>query len=249
MKAELLKLRTVRAPYALLAAIGGVLVLGAVVSWLMVRDFDTSTEQANFASADTSVIVTPFAQFCVAALGALVVTSEYASGMIRVSLAAVPDRWRFLAAKIGVTALVSAAIAVTALALSYASSWVVMGDRPPPVAPWDSVGDLLPSALASAASITVAGLMGLGFGLLLRSSAGAVVSIGALLWVLPAVAVMLPKPWDEQIAAWMLPYLVPQLAGTIQGAPLSRLGAAAVMIGYAVVTVCAGSVTLVRRDA
>ncbi|GLZ31605.1 ABC transporter [Lentzea sp. NBRC 105346] len=249
MNAEWLKLRTVRAPYALVAAIGAVLAIGMVISWLMVLDFDTSAEQANFASADNSVIVTPFTQFCVAALGALIITSEYASGMIRTSLTAVPNRMSFAAAKIAVTGAVSFGIAVLCMTLSYASSWLIMGDRPPPVAPWDTVGDLLPSALASIASITVAGLLGLGLGMLLRSSAGALVTIGALLWVLPSITTLLPEPWGTNVSAVMLPYLVPQLAGTIPDAPLSTFGAGLAMAAYMIITLGAGSVTLVRRGA
>lgn len=249
MNAEWLKLRTVRAPYALLAAIGAVLVFGAVVSWLMVRDFDTSSEQANFASADTSVVVTPFAQFCVAALGALAITSEYASGMIRTSLAAVPDRVRFFVTKLAVVGLVSLAVGVTAMTLSHVSSWIVMGDRPPPIAPWDTVWDLMPSASASVASIVAAGMLGLGLGMVLRSSAGAVVTIGALLWVVPAAVTMIPLPWGERLASVMLPYLVPQLAGSIQDSPLTQVESGAVMLGYVVVALGGGLVTLLRRDA
>lgn len=248
---EWMKIRTVRSTYYLLAAVAVVLVLGSVVSWLMVADFDTSPpeRQALFASADTSVLVTPFTQFCVAALGALVVTSEYGNGMIRTVLVAVPDRRSLLLGKATAVGACALVIGVTTSFTSFASSRLIMGDRPPPVAPWASMSDALPSVFASAASVTAAGLVGFGLGLVLRSTVGTVVSICALLWLLPSLTPLLPEPWSERISSAMLPYLVPQLAGSIPDAPLSPVGAAAAMAVYVVAALGAGGLALIRRDA
>lgn len=247
LAAEWLKLRTVRAPYGLVAAIGVIVAFGALISWLMVRDYDVSpaAEQARFAAADGSVVVVPVAQFCVAALGALVATSDPRL----TALTAVPNRIRLLLAKSVLMTIAAAVIGVVALAASTGTSWLIMGDRPPPVAPWDGLGDVLPWAGASVASIVVTGLVGLGLGLALRSSAVAVVVVGVLLWGLPAVTPMLPEPWNMDASSVMLPYLVHELAATVPEAPLSPLAAAAVLALYALVTLGTGTVTLLRRDA
>lgn len=247
LTAEWLKLRTVRAPFGLVAAIGLMVVLGALLSWLMVQDYDTSpaAEQARFASADASVVINPVLQFCVAALGALVATSDPRLA----ALTAVPDRKRLLAAKTALVAGAGVVIGAVALALSIGASRLIMGDRPPPVAPWDSLGDVLPWAGSAVLSIVVTGLIGLGLGLALRSTAVAIVVVGVLLWGLPAITPMLPEPWNMDASGVMVPYLVYEVAGIVEDPPLSPLAAVAALIVYVLVTLGAGTVTLLRRDA
>jgi ABC-2 type transport system permease protein len=247
LAAEWLKLRTVRAPYGLIAAIGVMIAFGATISWLMVRDYDTSpvAEQMKFGSADASVVITPVVQFCVAALGALVATSDPRLG----ALTAVPDRKRLLAAKSALVATTAVVIGAVALTLSIGTSWLIMGDRPPPVAPWESLGDVLPWAGAAVLSILVTGLTGLGLGLALRSTAVTIVVVGVLLWGLPAVTPMLPEPWNMDASGVMVPYLVWEVAGIVNDPPLGPLAAVACLIVYALVTLGAGTVTLLRRDA
>lgn len=247
LAAEWLKLRTVRAPYGLLAAIGLMVAFGAMISWLMVQDYDTSpaAEQARFASADASVVITPVVQFCVAALGALVATSDPRL----TALTAVPDRKRLLAAKSVLVATTAVVVGTAALALSIGSSWLIMGDRPPPVAPWDGLGDVLPWAGAAVLSILVTGLLGLGIGLAVRSTAVTIVVVGVLLWGLPAITPMLPPPWYMDVSAVMVPYLVWEVAGVINDPPLGPPAAVGALIVYVLVTLGTGTVTLLRRDA
>ncbi|MET9230833.1 ABC transporter permease [Lentzea sp. NPDC003310] len=247
LAAEWLKVGTVRAPYGLLAAVGLIIAFGATISWLMVQDYDTSpaAEQAAFASADSSVVITPVVQFLVAALGALVATSDPRL----TALTAVPDRTRLLLAKTALTAGAAVLIGAAALAASLGSSAVIMGDRPAPVAPWDGVGDVLPWAGAAVLSILVTGLVGLGLGLALRSTAVTIVIVGALLWGLPAITPMLPEPWNVDASAVMVPYLVWEVAGVVEDPPLGPLAAAGVLAMYVLVTLGTGTVTLLRRDA
>ncbi|NKE59384.1 ABC transporter permease [Lentzea sp. PSKA42] len=245
--AEWLKLRTVRAPYGLLVAIGLMIAFGATISWLMVQDYDTTpaSEQARFASADASVVINPVIQFCVAALGALVATSDPRL----TALTAVPDRKRLLAAKSALVATTSVVVGAVALALSIGASRLIMGDRPAPITPWESLGDVLPWFGAAVLSIVVTGLIGLGLGLALRSTAVAIVVVGVLLWGLPAITPMLPEPWNMDASGVMVPYLVYEVAGVVEDAPLSPVAAVAALIIYVLVTLGTGMVTLLRRDA
>ncbi|SER69256.1 hypothetical protein SAMN05216188_11441 [Lentzea xinjiangensis] len=247
LAAEWTKLRTVRAPFGIVAAIGLMVVAGAALSWLIVRDYDGSpaAEQAEFASADSSVVITPVVQFLVAALGALVATSDPRL----TALTAVPDRKRLLAAKTVLVATAAAVLGVVALATSTGTSRLVMGDRPPPIAPWDGLGDVLPWAGAAVLSILVTGLTGLGIGLAVRSTAVTVVVVGVLLWGVPAVTPMLPEPWDVDASAVMVPYLVWEVAGVVDDPPLSPAAAVACLLLYALVALGAGTVALLRQDA
>ncbi len=247
---EFLKVRTVRSTYGLFAAIAAMMVLGTIMVFGMTADYDTAppAEQAHFGAADASVLVIPFAQFCLAALGALVITSEFGTGMIRPSLVAVPRRRTIVAAKAAVVAGVTLAIGQLVAFGTFFISNAIAGGRPAPIWPWPSVSDAFGTVSSLGLSVMIAGLVGLGIGLLVRSTAGALVSIGALLFVLPGMAFFLPSPWDDRVASVMLPNLAHQLAGTSEQGVLSPLGALITMVVYVVVAVGAGALALSRRD-
>lgn len=107
----------------------------------------------------------------------------------------------------------------------------------------------MPTLLANTASLVLMGLLGLGLGFVLRSTAGALVTLCALLFVLPSLTLILPEPWNGRVYSVMLPSLAPQLSGEMSGTPLSPLQAGLVMLAYLVVALGAGALTLLRRDA
>jgi ABC-2 type transport system permease protein len=247
---EFLKVRTVRSTYALLAAVAAMMVLGMIVVFGMTADFDSSppNQQALFGAADATVVVIPFAQFCLAALGALVITSEDGTGMIRPSLVAVPGRRTFVAAKAAVVAGVTLVLGQVVAFGTFFISKAIAGDRPAPLWPWESVADASGTVASLGLSVMVAGLVGLGIGLMVRSSAGAMVSVGALLFILPSAVYFLPSPWDDRVGSVMLPNLAHQLAGTSEEGLLSPLGALVAMVAYVVVAIGGGALALSRRD-
>jgi ABC-2 type transport system permease protein len=247
---EFLKIRTVRSSYALLATVGAMMALGVVMVIGMTVDFDSSSveEQAHFAGADASVIVIPFTQFCLAAFGALAVTSEFGTGMIRPSLVAVPRRRAIVAGKVVVVGGLTLAVGQLVAFGSYLVSSLIAGGHPAPLWPWKSTSDAMVAVLSNGLSIMVIGLVGLGVGLIVRSTAGALITIVALLLVLPVVAFFVPKPWDERVASVMLPNLAPQVSGTAGVGLLSPTGALVVMVTYVVVALGAGALALSRRD-
>ena len=73
--------------------------------------------------------------------------------------------------------------------------------------------------------------------------------VGVLLWGLPAITPMLPEPWNMDASSVLMPYLVHEPAGHVEGAPLSPFGAVLALIVYVLVTVGTGTVTLMRQDA
>ena len=101
--AEWLKLRTLRSNRYLLAFSLVSVLLCAGVAYLVIRGYDgqTGDDRLRFDSLGAGVGTgLPVAYFVMGALGALSITSEYASGMIHTSLAAVPRRRLLLFAKI-----------------------------------------------------------------------------------------------------------------------------------------------------
>lgn len=249
LASEWLKLRSVRSTWAFVATLVAAIALGAVVSFAMVSDYDSSSleEKLAFESADPSALIIPIAQFCLAALGAMVVTSEYATGMIRTSLTAVPKRARIFAAK---AAIVAAASIVLSLALVYIAHFIgraAAGDRPEPIAV-ASLADSQKMMLASALSVVVMGLLGVGLGAVLRSTAGALVSLSGLMFVLPIAAQFLPREIGEKVQSSLIMQLPAQMAGSSSG--YWGAGAATFILAlYAIVPLAAGAILLKRRDA
>jgi len=247
---EFLKVRSVRSSYALLAAVGVLLALGTIMVIGMTADFDSSPveERARFAGADASVVVIPFAQFCFAAFGALAITAEFGTGMIRPSLVAVPQRKALVAGKVAVVGGLSLLIGQFVAFTAFLVSKLIAGGHPAPLWPYESTSDGVRMALSNGLSIMVLGLVGLGVGLLVRSTAGALITIVGLLLILPTLAFFLPEPWGERFASVMLPNLAPQLSGRAEIGVMSPAWALAVMAAWVVAALGTGTLAVVRRD-
>lgn len=136
-------------------------------------------------------------------LGVLAITSEYASGLILSSLAAVPARTPMLAAK----ALVVASLGFSVGALSAFGGGVIAAV---------SFGDgglgafaeptVLISLLGNALYLTFAAMLALGIGALLRTSAGAISVVVVLLFVVTIafqVLMMTGWEWLPAVSQWM----------------------------------------------
>ncbi|MEU4741706.1 ABC transporter permease [Actinosynnema sp. NPDC023658] len=251
LNSEWLKLRSVRSTTAVLLAIAVTLLAGALVAYLMTADWDTSPPDVRqrFEAADPGLMVVPVTQFCLGVLGALAITSEYGSGMIRTALVSVPQRRAYLLAKVVVVTGVSLVVAAVATLLAYQAGELITGDRPEPISAYGSFSDAAPTLLADVASMVLVALLGLALGFLLRSTAGALVSVCALLFVLPPVTFLIPQPWGERVYSVMLPVLAPQLSGQVADPMLSPWGAGAVMVAYLVVALGGALIALLRHDA
>ncbi|WP_035849576.1 ABC transporter permease [Kitasatospora azatica] len=119
----------------------------------------------------------------VGALGAMAVVTEYASGLIRTTFAAVPARRSVMAAKVLVVTAVMTAYGVLVSGCSFWLTQAVLSGRHVGL----SIG--YPGALrlvvASALVAPVCGLAGMAVGTLIRTSATSVVSVIVLLVVAP----------------------------------------------------------------
>lgn len=134
-------------------------------------------------------VVSPiqFTMLLAGILGAIAVTGEYSTGMIRSTLAAEPVRGTVLAAKAVVVALV---MFVSALVIFGAAALIVtpiFAGRDIAFGWDDPASSTLPILMASV-SMAAFALIGLAFGFLLRSGAGAIASTVGLLFVLPIIA-------------------------------------------------------------
>jgi ABC-2 type transport system permease protein len=180
------------------------------------------------------------------ALGVLTMTSEYSSGMIRATLAAIPRRTLLMAAKatvFGLLALAAGELATFAAFLAGAA--FVRSGVPQPAL---SQPGVLRAVGMSGAYLALIGLIGLGLGAIIRHGAAAIATLIGLVFVAPLAGLALTpagKFLPELIAANSLGATQPVTrAGMLP--PWAGLG---IICGYAAVLLAAGGWLLVRRDA
>ncbi|GLZ36390.1 ABC transporter permease [Actinokineospora sp. NBRC 105648] len=248
--AELLKLRSLRSSWVVLAASVLAIAAGGVLAVLITADFDGSSleRRATFDSADMSVVIIPLLALVTASVAAAVFTGEYGSGLIRTTLTGVPSRRKLFAAKTLVVGLVAFALGQVVSFALFGLTLAAVGDRPAPIAPWTSAAAGVPSAVASGSIIAVVCLLALGLGAVVRSTAGTLVTVAVLLYVVPGLAAFLPAAVSDWVFALWLLNLAPQMVGG-DGSLLSPVGAVAVAVGYAVVPLGCGWFLFSRRDA
>ncbi|WLQ40867.1 ABC transporter permease subunit [Streptomyces laculatispora] len=118
-----------------------------------------------------------------AAIGAVSVTGEYGTGLIRTTFTAVPARRSVMAAKVLVLAAVTTVFGALVAAASFASAQAILSGRNASV----SLGhpDALRVIAASALLAPVAALAGLAIGTVIRHTGGSVVGCVVALLLLP----------------------------------------------------------------
>jgi ABC-2 type transport system permease protein len=179
-------------------------------------------------------------------LGVLVITGEYSTGMIRATFGAVPTRLPVLWAKLAVFAAVVFAVCLPASFAAFFGGEALLGAR--------GVSITSPGALRAvfgvALYLTVAGLLGVTFGFIIRNTAGGIAALFGLLLVLPALSNLLPTSWQNSV----VPYF-PSNAGQAlytqhhDQAMMHPWPGFALFVGYLAMAVAVAAVLLRRRDA
>ena len=211
-------------------------------------------------------------QFVVGVLGALIVTSEYATGSIRTTLATIPRRTTVLAAKgIVIAAVIFVVAELTAFASFFVSQAVLTAHGGKALPSGSSIVAQLKSPTIPVASITSPGaaravflcgvylvlltIIALGIGFILRHTAGAISLYVGLLLVLPLIIQILPSSISNSIERYLpsnlgLAMIVVTTRKTdFAGVLMSPWAAAGTLALYAAVIVVIGGWVLVRRDA
>jgi hypothetical protein len=204
VRSEWTKLRSLRSTgYALLAAIAMLIAFGIIDCASTVSNWATlsAKAKASFDPLLASLRGVDGAQLAVGVLGALVITGEYATGMIRSTFAAVPKRLSVLWAKATVFGSVSLALTIPAALVAFFASQSILDGRHISIA-FSQPG--VPRAVIGAALyITVLGLFALGLGALIRNSAGAIAAFVATIFVLPALVNVLPPNLRDTIGPYL----------------------------------------------
>lgn len=251
LASEWIKLRSLRSMRATLVVAAAFSVAHSVLvatNWAADWPGSTAAQRARFDPADSSLGNLQLVVLLFGALGALMVTNEYGTGLIRSTFAATPQRGRVLAAK-AVLFGVGSLVASTAIVLAaFAAGQSVLSGR----APHAGLGDpgVLGHVLGGALYLTLAGLFGLFLGAVARNTAVTVSALCGVFLVLPILVGNLPHD-----ALWRhtAPYLPSNLGVALwqhAHAPnvVAPWQAVAGLTVYVTVLAAAGTVLLRGRD-
>jgi ABC-2 type transport system permease protein len=257
LRGEWTKLLSLRSTWWILAAtvllMTGVSLAVAASLDAVAADPATAPELAALSGAEVVSGGFQLGMLTIAVLGALLMTGEYSTGMIRSTLAAVPTRVPVLAAKAAVVALATAIVGTLGIALSYVATMPLLVERNMVPAldeahTWQVFSGTIYFLIAAA-------LFALGVGTLLRSSAGAITVALSVLLLLPTVLVFITLDWVETVVEYLpLPASGAFLGGgedslSAVGNGLAPATGLLVVAAYALLPLAAGAVTLRRRDA
>jgi ABC-2 type transport system permease protein len=250
--AEWTKLRTTPGPaWLLLGTVGLTVALSAVA----VSATTYSSGGANQDTTKLSLTGIDLGQAIVAVLAVLVISSEYSTGMIRITLAAMPRRLTVLAAKATtLTVLVLGAGTVAVLGSLLAGRIILPGNgftiargySPPSLAD----GPTLRAAAGSVLYLGLIALLSLGVATAVRDAAASIGVVLGLLYLFPILAHTVNAHWQRH-----LEQLSPMTAGLqiqattgLHDLPLSPWQGLGVLAAWAAAALATGGLLLQRRD-
>jgi hypothetical protein len=179
-------------------------------------------------------------QFALLVLALLAVTQEYASGAIAPTLQWTPRRRVLLAARVTVPVVVATVAGVLLALVADVAAWLIADLTLAPAEVADSLSRI-------AAVLVAGGVLAVGVGLLLRSTAGALATVFLLQLVLPFLLPAFGVQWMADLGE-----LLPGSGAiwTLLGEPDMTAGqATALLVGWSGVAAAAGGWSLLRRDA
>ena len=251
LAAEWIKLRSVRSTYLTLAAAAvAAVAVGYLVTHSDVTHWATMTAQAKaaFDPVSDSFSGLGLAQLAFGTLGVLVISSEYATGLIRTTFTAVPRRRAVLAAKATIAGAVSlAAGEAIAFATFFTGQQALSAQHLQVTLAHPGA---LRGVLAAGFYLAVMAWAGLGLGTLIRHTAGAITTMTAVVFLLPQIIHALPAPWNVQAGKYTLNLAAQQMIAQHPAPGYFGAGPSFLIVAaYAAAALAAAAILITRRDA
>ena len=252
LTAEWLKLRTVRSSYLpILAAVGLALFVAIGLANLNVSHLPPHPGWQNVQDwVGISFKGFGVVQLIMAVFGALSITAEYGSGLIRTTFTAKPQRAAVLAAKAAVVGAVALAVGEALAVACFLSTQAIFASKHLGASLW--APHMLAAVLGGGFYLAVVALIGLGIGALVRHTAGAITVVVAFLYLVPNIGMALPFPWNWDFAN-IFPSTAAQQIMSVSVSPYSHAlpvsGCYALLAGYAILVPVLAGWLLRRRDA
>jgi len=280
LASEFTKLRSVRSTYWTIAALIVVSVgIAAIAGAASASDLHNNPgDKAGFDATQTTLIgFFEFGQLIVAVLGALVITSEYSTGMIRTTLTAMPRRGTVFAGKLIVFTAVTLVLSlVTSFIAFFVGQALLSGSgmsaslfhsTTVPLGAIENGGNVarfvgsvtvtpgmvLTAVIGSALFVTAVALIAFGLGTIIRHTAGSITSAVGLMFVVPIIVQVLPHTWRDDIMRFFPDAAGRMLSLTVGQNDDQHLWSAwpqfGVTLVYAAVLLAVGAYLFRRRDA
>ncbi|HEY0934869.1 MAG TPA: ABC transporter permease subunit [Trebonia sp.] len=252
LASEFTKFRTLRSTvWTLLVAVVLMIGISALFSAVTASQYHTfgAADKAAFNPVSTSLGGITFAVVAFGVLGVLMISGEYSTGMIRSSLTAVPRRLPVLWGKLAVFAGVIFSVSLIASLISFFLGQGLLNGHHLEVS--ITAPGALRSVIGAALYVTVAGLIGVALGALLRNTAAGIATFAGIFFVIPPLTQLLPASVSDHLVQYL-----PSNAGeAIWGGgrdvthALSPWTGFALLCGYAAVLIAAAAWRLRRVDA
>ncbi|GAB6859598.1 ABC transporter permease [Microbacterium xylanilyticum] len=185
LRSEGIKLTTLRSTWWSIAITAALTIgIGVLIAFAL-----TSSGEAPRGLNGIMAVVSPiqFTALLAGILGAIAVTGEYSTGMIRSTLTADPRRGRVLVAKATVLAVFLFLASLVMFLISAVLVSTILGAHGQGLE-WGTPDKVILPILSAAVTMSVCALIGVSFGFLLRSGAGAIAATVGLLFVLPIMS-------------------------------------------------------------
>jgi len=188
-----------------------------------------------------------YAVLAVSVLGVLAFGTEYSTGLIRTTFAAMPRRRVVLAAKAAVLGGVTLALGeLVAFASFFLAQGVLSGHH---LGVSLSTPGVAGAVLAEGVLLFVVALLGLALGAIVRHTAGGIAAVVGLIF-LPAILGLLPAPWGGRVGRFTLLEAAHQVTALHPAANLfSPAASLLVLLAWPGAALLIAALLITRRDA
>ncbi|MCM2513495.1 ABC transporter permease [Streptomyces griseoincarnatus] len=250
VRSEWTKIRSVASTvWTLSTAVVVTIALGMLISALSKNEFDNlgEREQLSFDPTFISFAGTSLGQLAMIVFGVLVVSNEYSTGMIRASLAAVPERGVFLFSKLAVATALAFVVGMATSFATFFLGQLMLGDLRA------SIGDdgVLRAVVGGGLYMTLIALFSMGVAAMLRSP---MLSLGILMPFFFLISNILGNVSATEKVGRFLPdqagsRIMRVVTPVDDDTPYGPWGGLGIMALWVIAAVAGGYVLLKRRDA
>jgi ABC-2 type transport system permease protein len=241
---EWTKLLSVRSTYwTMLVAV----VTPVAISTLVAATLANSPKQGPLDPLLPGLLSLEYAVLSVAVLGVLAFSTEYGTGLIRTTFAAVPRRRAVLGAKAAVLGAVTLAAGELVAFVSFGITQAVLSRHHLGVSL--SRPGVPGAVLAEGLLLCVVAMLGLALGAIVRHTAGGIAAVVGLI-IVPGILAVLPSPWGARLGRFTLVDAARQVTALH---PATNLFAPAlslvVLLAWPALALLAAALMITRRDA
>lgn len=249
-KSEWTKLRSVKSTYwTVLSAIVLGIGLGAAISAGNAHDYRHLSLQDKLTFDPTSLSTAGlfFAQLALGVLAILVMSSEYSTGTIRTTMAAVPQRGYTLVAKSLLVGLLSLLLATGMAFVAFFIGQAIFAGFNLNVSIHDP--GVLRAVIGAGLYIGVLTLFAVGLATIIRHTAGAITALVAVVFIIPIVSTLLPDSWQHDFSRYLPANAGSAITSVVHdSSALPPWPGFFVFLAWAVVSIGVGGYLLRTRD-